>query len=292
MKFKKAVVWGVPLHQHTNSYVYAAFHKAFKAMGYDAYWLNEHSDVSGMNFADTLFITEGQHDRNIPLRNDCKYVLHNTNPAKYADIKPENKLLLQVFTNDVFQWKTEIVAEGSYYMKEGHLLFQSWGTDLLPEEINFDWASHPRKHESHYVGTVTGGQFGNTDEVGKFKRACDERGINFVVHPPGSASFEDNLRLIQQSFMAPALHGTWQAEKGYLSCRLFKNISYGQLGVTNSKAAYDLLHGKVIYNEDEYQLFYDAWPHITDTNRIVDLMKLVKEKHTYINRINTILSVI
>ena len=291
-KFSKAIVWGCPLHQHTNSYVYAGFYKAFRAMGFDAYWLNEKSDVSGMDFSNSIFVTEGQHDGNIPLRGDCKYVLHNCHLPKYQEIKEENKLALQTFTYDATnKWKAAEIAEGSYLLPDGKCLFQSWGTDLLPNEINLDWADIKREKESHYVGTVCGGRFGNNDEIGKFRRACDENGIRFHHHPPGSASFEENMRLIQRSYIAPALHGTWQAENGYLSCRLFKNISYGHLGVANSKASFDLFHGQIIYNEDEHQLFYDARPHLDDKKRIVELMKLVRDKHTYVNRINTILSV-
>jgi len=293
MGFSKAVVWGCNLHAHTNSYVYAAFYKAFKSMGYDAYWLNESSDVSGIDFANTIFITEGQHDGNIPLRNDCKYVLHNCYSLKYAAINPKNKLALQTFTNDVFKHGAEKLVDGSYYLKgPGHCLFQSWGTDLLPHEIDFEWVNLPRKDECNYVGSVCGGDFSNLNEVDGFRRACQEDGVNFVHHGPGSCSFEDNQSLIQRSIVAPALHGTWQAEKGYIACRLFKNISYGHLGVTNCKASYDLFEQKIVYNHDTHQLYHDAKAHRADKAAIVEVMKLVKDKHTYVNRINAILSVI
>jgi hypothetical protein len=92
--------------------------------------------------------------------------------------------------------------------------------------------------------------------------------------------------------MAPAIHGTWQAQKGYIACRVFKNISYGHLGVTNCKAAYDLLHQKIVFCSDTSQLFYEAEKRLNDKASIVETMKLVRDKHTYINRIKSILDVI
>jgi hypothetical protein len=291
--FSKAIVWGCPLHAHTNSYVYAAFYKAFKSMGFDAYWLNEHSDVSGMDFSNTIFITEGQHDGNIPLRNDCKYVLHNCYSSKYNQINLENKLLLQTFTNDVFKYKAEKIADGSYYLKGSPpCLFQSWGTDLLPDEINLNWADLPRTNECHYIGSVCGGEFSNLQEIEGFKQACQADGVNFIIHHPGSCSFEENQTLIQRSIVAPALHGTWQAEKGYIACRIFKNISYGHLGVTNCEAAYDLLEQKVVFSTNVNALYCEAKKYRDDKVKIIEAMKLVRDKHTYVNRIRTILSII
>ena len=290
--FKKAIVWGCGLHQHTNSYVYAAFHKAFKAMGFDAYWLNKDSDVSGMDFANSLFITEGQHDGNIPLRNDCKYVTHNCCDPKWETVKRENRLGLQVYTDDVLQWETTKLAPGTYVSADGHGLFQPWATDLLPEEINLDWADLPRKNECHWVGTYSTGEFGNTNEIDQFKAAARENGISFHFHPPGSSSFEDNKRLIQESYLAPAIHGTWQARKGYIACRVFKNISYGQMAGTNCLRAAEIFDGNLIFNSDCRQLFHDLKKIMEDKGRVKSLMKIVKEKHTYINRVQTILSVI
>jgi hypothetical protein len=71
---------------------------------------------------------------------------------------------------------------------------------------------------------------------------------------------------------------------GYIPCRVMKNISYGQLGMTNSKAVYEFFEGMVIYNEDSKQLFYDGVSKMNDHEFIKNQMMLVKENHTYINR--------
>lgn len=92
--------------------------------------------------------------------------------------------------------------------------------------------------------------------------------------------------------MAPAIQGEWQCRQGYIPCRIFKNISYGQFGITNSKTVFDLFGGNIIYNTDTYQLFMDAEEYIRNAT-IEDLYKqmdFVRDNHTYISRINCLLT--
>jgi hypothetical protein len=91
--------------------------------------------------------------------------------------------------------------------------------------------------------------------------------------------------------MAPAIVGQWQKMVGYIPCRIFKNISYGQMGITNSPRVYELFEEKIIYNSDEYQLFFDARHALMRTThkQLFELMDFVRDKHTYLNRIETLL---
>jgi hypothetical protein len=77
-----------------------------------------------------------------------------------------------------------------------------------------------------------------------------------------------------------------------LTCRVFKNISYGHLGLTNSKAIYEELEGNCVYNENTEELFYDGMKNRKNYKLISDGMKFVKENHTYINRINSLISIL
>jgi Lhr-like helicase len=118
-------------------------------------------------------------------------------------------------------------------------------------------------------------------------------------------SFETVMELTSRSFMSPDIRtagdpnkiaigetGTCHKKIGYIACRLLKSISYGQLGITNSRHAYELLDKKVIYNDDERQLFHDAKPHIGNHDLIKEQMKIVKENHTWLNRIEDLLKVL
>lgn len=312
-RFKRAVVWGCGLHEHTNSYVYAAFTKAFRAMGFEAYWLNGAGGKSGiidnMDLSNTLFLTEWQHADGMPRRKDCKYVLHNCDAKDYEGL---DVLHLQTYTNPCTTGTcvhngthlehgpaSKVNDHGSWLAEKNgkRTLIQPWATDLLPDEIDLEWAGMPRERESHWVGTIGARPhpedlYSNLNEMSAFRRACEDNGVRFQQHGPNGIGFKEGMELVQRSLVAPAIHGAYQAEIGYVACRVFKNISYGHVGATNCRAANELLDGRLVFNEDTYQLFDDTRRASGDREAIKGLMRLVRDKHTYVNRIRTILEVI
>ena len=285
----KAIIWGHKLHSHTHSYIHNAFHRAFQHLGYETHWFDDSDDVSGFNFSDSLFITEGQVCKNMPIIKGSKYVLHNCyDEAMWNKIKDENikYLKLQTYTDDVLKYNADKIEEGIYF--GGDMLYSIWATDLLPDEIILD--ETPKTDISWWVGTMGKGKFGNMNELNGFKRACKRNSIQFCH--ANNLSIEENRAKIRESYLAPAIVGTWQKEKGYVPCRIFKNISYGQIGLTNSKATKIVLGDHVIYSPDEYQLFSlgeEALRASDYKEKLIAAMNFVKENHTYINRINTIL---
>ena len=173
-----------------------------------------------------------------------------------------------------------------------------WATDLLPYEIDQikkELSSIKKDKVARFIGTCWGGTHGNIDKADQFRRACDEYGIPFEVTGGWQCGMdvdpEKNIDLIKKAYLAPTLVGQWQCENGYIPCRIFKNISYGQFGITNSETVYKLFNKKIVYNQDPYKLFYDAIEYAKnlDINELYDQMDFVKNKHTYLNRIDTLL---
>lgn len=291
--FDKVVIWGHKLHSHTHSYIHNAFYIAFTHMGYKTFWLDSKDDVRNINFANTLFLTEGQVDDGIPIRDDCKYILHNCTSSKYKVIKAKNRIALQVYNSTIFQTPNLVkVAECIYYDLPGQCIYMPWATDLLPHEIDRVKQALPYvqvQKTVHWVGTIGDGTFGNINQLNPFIQACKENGVEFIKDP--QLSVQENIKAILSSYMAPAIVGSWQIQAEYIPCRIFKNISYGKMGVTNSLKVYELFDKKIVYNPDTYQLFYDAKKRIESMSldEMYELMDLVKTKHTYINRINTLL---
>ncbi len=297
--FSKVIMWGHKLHTHTHSWIHWAFYRAFKHLGYDTYWLDNEDSIDNLDLSNSLFITEGQVDQKIPMREDCHYILHNCDREKYKKLLENgNCINLQVFTYDALLHNVVEVQKFIYIDVPDKVIYMPWATDLLPHEIDNNkkaitpiskkWIS--KKKSIYWVGTITDTYFDNTREINPFKKACRKKRIKFI-HRYG-VSMEENIQYIQESFMAPAIVGSWQKEKGYIPCRIFKNISYGQMGVTNSKAVYDLFQGKVVYNADTYRLFYDAKRKIKKMKiqELYDLMDFVRDYHTYINRIEHMLN--
>src|ERR1019366_2022421 len=108
MKPAKIVLWGWKDDinvGNTVHYIFQAFFKAFKHLGYNVSWFDDNNIPSDFDFSNSLFLTEGQVDKRIPLRDDCYYVLHNCDPGPYRSIIEKNRCCnMQVYTNDVLKW--------------------------------------------------------------------------------------------------------------------------------------------------------------------------------------------
>ncbi|MGB7977753.1 MAG: hypothetical protein WCF19_01175 [Chlamydiales bacterium] len=292
--FEKVVIWGHKLHTHTHSYVHNGFFRAFQYLGYPTYWLDNEDDISGFDFSNALFLTEGQVDQKIPLREDAIYLTHNCLSTKYQGLK---QCYIQVYTDDVLTRPNLVRAEPCIYF---HLvdkgIFMPWATHLLPHEIEMNKQNLPhvkKERAVYWIGTIGEGVFGNCTEINPFRAACQENGIPFIAPQPSGTGIDENRhqQWIASAYLAPAIVGEWQKRVGYIPCRIFKNISYGQLGVTNSYRVYELFERKIVYNPDPYQLFYDARErsNTVTLEEIYELMDFVKTKHTYLNRVQTVL---
>ncbi len=292
--FEQVVIWGHKLHSHTHSYIHNAFFRAFQEMNYPVHWLDDNDDVSLFDFTHSLFITEGQVDNNIPLREDCDYILHNCTSPKYKPLYATgHAICLQVYTDDVLARPTcKKIDHAIYYDISQKCIYMPWATDLLPREIDeVKWRlpTVQKKNMVYWVGTIGEGYFGNKSEIDPFIKAAVKHRIGFKSF--SHLSMEENRNIIASAYMAPAIVGEWQKQKGYIPCRIFKNISYGQMGMTNSLRVAELFEGRVVYNPDTYQLFLSAKDKLESMSidDLYNLMDFVKKKHTYINRIASLL---
>ena len=294
---RKVIIWGHKLHSHTHSYIHWGFSRAFKHLGFDTYWFDNKDTVDQFDFSNSLFLTEGQVDRNIPIRNDCYYIIHNCNQTKYRHLLENgHAIILQVYTHDCLKRNEPSLDYCFHYDLKQPVLYMPWATDLLPHEIDEvkkQLSSTTKNADAQFNGSATGGGgFGNHPQLDGFKRACQKDGRNFNIKKACSCSMEENIRTIQEAYMAPALQGGWQCKQGYIPCRIFKNISYGALGITNADTVYRLFKENIVYNEDSYQLFYDTQKKLENwtTQNQLDLMDYVRDNHTYLNRIESLFS--
>lgn len=296
--FERVIIWGHKLHTHTHSYIHYGFYKAFKHLNYDVHWLDEddiHSECySNFNFDNCLFITEGQVDSLIPINNSNIYILHNCNIEKYKDI--DKKFNLQVITkSDLEKYKFDKIDNASYYHSD--LLMMCWATDLLPDEINKNILKVKTNNiKSKNILNFVGMPIYPWDEVLKW---CNNNNIIYKSYGGfnhTNVSSGVNMKLIQESILAPAIQEPWQVKNGYIPCRVFKNISYGKMGLTNNKFVNEFLFNeKLLYNEDIHKLmnmgieFNNNISLEANKKLLLELMENVRDNHTYINRVNSII---
>lgn len=310
------VVWGFKNTYHTHAHIHEAFYRTLLKMGKSAQWLDHKDDLTKIDLSDTFFITE--HDaakQGMPIRDDCFYIIHGLNDDQtlhpqishlknrlswnvYHDFShvygtqgnPTNNKTIGVPLTDQM-WLDE---DTPFYPKEKHMDFR-WATDLVPEEIeknkpNEKWASKSSK-VINWVGTVW--QV-NAYELSSFHKACEQNGIDFKpigAGQRGIVSIEENIRLVRESYLAPAIVGSHHITEGYAPCRAFKNISYGMMGITNSPRVNSIFNNKLIFDSDPYRLFGTAVGAMEQIqlHDIIALMDEVAKKHTYVNRIDCIM---
>ena len=330
MKHKRVIIWGYKLYSHTHSYIHAGYYQAFKNLGYDVHWLDSNDNFDPQLFDDALIFTEQwavMNNPNMPLSNNSTYAVHylgnkenqvegNPGPSIYfgrvgrlIDVRCNvDKWIDKNYDYSLDRSKVEKIGSGSYYEKgsDYDIFYTLWATDLFPEQINFDDMYIPKENYVFFAGTIGGGRGGPKDcspappeydnliYLNPFIQACEELGIEFRYNCPwiSPQTFEEQKVIIQKSYLAPDFRHRAFKERGYIPCRTFKNISYGQLGITNSKPVYEFFDGNITYNEDTYQLFFDAEKQRENYDMIRSQMLFVKENHTYINRVNELIEIV
>ena len=297
MKIKRVFIWGHKNNGHTHGYVHYGYYKAFLHMGFETYWFDD-VDVSGEFYKDSLFLTEGQVDKNIPLDKSNIYILHNCDDRKYKEAECS---ILEL--GNYLRYCEEGVGRNHprnsiqkikdlcYYDETSPTLYQTWATDLLPEEIKIEDACtfDSTKNKVHFVGYRWEE---NEIPIQQFEKACKDNGKIFQHH--FRVSFEEDRILERDSYICPDFRGKWHIECGYIPCRIFKGLSYGKIVGTNSLFVQRMFPEYIAYSENNYDLFkaceekYEG----TSLKKIQEAMLFVKDKHTYINRIKNIFYVL
>lgn len=293
---------------------------------------NHPSPSSGFDYGNALFITEGYVDSKIPIVSSSTYFVHICiNPERYLG-RVARLIEIRYLVDNIRDCNYEYVldkskciriSDATYYEKlhnngglrqyhrnpkpmEYECIYTCWATDLLPDEIDISDANinKPRDKCIYWCGSY---DKHNNQELHKFLDAAASAGVGVVFNNPWNnpLSYEKVQELTMKSYMSPDIRcsgdpnkialgetGTCHKQIGYIPCRVLKAISYGLLGITNSKHVWELLDKKVVYNDNEGQLFHDALKEINNTELIKEQMKIVKERHTYLNRIKDLLQVL
>lgn len=285
----KIVIWGhYPIHSSTHSYIHGTYFKAFQYLGYDVSWFPNQS-IKNIDFSNSIFFVEDSQKSHMPLRKDCKYITHHID-SKYitnSGVSSQNILKLGncIQETEIF----EKIEDLCYWDNSTRTLYQTWGTDLLPHEIDvndyvkFDW----NKKDINYIGMLY--------EQGSywlqfFAHVAQQKHQKQLKLFTQSVSYDDNKSLIRNSFICPDFRSDWHLQCDYIPCRIQKNISYGQVQGTNSPFIKKAFGDYVVFGGTPETL-YDNLVDVSSSNKIKmkEAMQFIKDNHTYINRINNII---
>lgn len=303
----KIVIWGYPLHTHTHSYIHNGFKKGFKHLGQEVYWFHDEDYPEDFDYDDCVFLTEGFVDKNIPLRKTSTYFVHVcVNPEKYlGNVKKliDVRYLQESMDKDNYEFvldrsNCEELDRGVLYdknSKEYDIVYAAWATDLLPHEINDEWVNIERENHYYFVGSVSGsGRFANAQLIQQFVDCCSENNIGFTYINPwqNPISDEENRIITQRSILSPDFRNVTHKKWGYLACRLVKSISYGHLGMTNSPINARFIDDSIVCENEIPKLFEQGMKLKDNKDIILHQMNVVRNHHTYLNRINGLLKLV
>jgi len=250
-KPKRIVIWGLRKKWHTHRFIHKAFYENGKKLGYNMLWLEDTKENAKYIEPGDLIITADPvgkmvpekfkfEDYNIPARDDIFYCLHNVKDIFIEKLPKDKLMFLQVYHNivdtipNIEKW-----GPVTYFDKDTKTLYQPWGTDLLPEE--FKKPIYNKNKIVFWIGSIWNDTLnrGNLNEIQELKTVLKKHKLYFI----NLRFIPDflNIFFVRLSRIAPAIAGKFQVDVNYLPCRVFKNISYGQLGITNIKKFKDIL---------------------------------------------------
>lgn len=289
--YNKVVIYGHKLHSHTHSYIHEAFYNAFCNKGFETIWIDETDDLEKYDFSKSIFLTEGQVINKMPIRDDCKYLLHYVDKQKTQQlgIKQENILNFRFFENSATCH--EKINDFTFYDSKKRELWMPWAATLFPSQIDrcSEKLFNEKEKNVNFIGSIWSV---NEQYINEFRQSCIKNNKNFVWRR--LVSNKEYYYHTVKSYATVDFRGKVHLDIGYLPCRIFKALSFGVIPGTNSKYVKEAFGEHVYYNPNLGEILEgtaDFWKS-KNKNEIRDAMNFIKNKHTYLNRIEDMLGVL
>lgn len=299
----KIVIWGCSPHTHTHSYIHYGFAKAFSFLDYDVTWYEDSEEHKNQHLSDSIVITSYGHCNYMPIDSTSKYFIHNIEDEFNCQnkINHDNICNLLVY-HDKYNWSDDVknIDDYSWYHPETKTAVIMWGTDLLPHEIDeqdqvlFD----PLRNGINYVGSLS------RDYISEMTSVCNSYGKNFInyggysgVRNKKNNGFMDNdqnIDLMKNSYLNFDLRPKQHIDNGYIPCRIFKAMSYGCWIGTNSIKMNKFFDGRItaVENLNDLYLETEKATQRATLEILKDNQQFIKQNHTYVNRVQSLLSIL
>ncbi len=284
-KFNKVIIWGLKSKRHTHSYIHRGFFDTFTKLEIPVFWVDDEIKYHEYVNKGDLIIGVDVAGEHLPVTDGVYYCLHNFSNQTHQQIEPSKNIRLQKYT-DQAQTASDRWDEVTFFDKTSRTLYQPWATNLLGEEFSPP-VIRPFTNIVFWIGSIWNDALncGNVGEIERLKNVLKRRDIAFVHL---RAISEDlNILYTRHSLISPAIAGQWQVKNNYLPCRMWKNISYGQLGFSNVSKFSEVFPDCVLIHE-EIDVLIDSVLQMSPQRKremILAQQQVVREKHTYVNRL-------
>jgi hypothetical protein len=264
-------------------------------MGFETLWLDDEIKNNYILRESDLIITVNIASKNLFGNINAFYCLHNSEElySRIYNNFGENKILkLQVFTKgcNINSFK---LNSCTYFNETSKTLFQPWGTDINSKNF-LEYSNFKFSKISFWIGSVWNNDLnqGNLNEIKQLERVLKLNGIYLIKIRPKNEYF--HKQCINKGIISPAIAGKWQVENGYLPCRMFKNISYGSLGITNVIEFEEILEENMVSKSIKIEEIIDdalKLDRIKAKKILLNQQKLIAN-HTYENKLSNIIKLL
>ncbi len=282
---------------YTHIYIFYGFYRAAKYMNFEVFWIENQKDLENISDEKTIIFCEGSFMPDLNKKSMCKYVVHSVPKNLEQTCRELSKeylcLNLEVFKKEALQFNE--LNDLSFFDDKSYTLYQPWATNLLPNEFeDTDYKERIKYDISYYIGMLYGSGSKRAIELNKFLSKSKRRStIKCVVGASDSLAKELTIK----SSICVDIRSGHHLEVGYVPCRVFKTLSYGREIFVNSKLVKKYLKnipfvryyssGEDLKNQYENFCSMNSYKKYSEKRKFT--LKYIKNKHTFVNRLNNIL---
>lgn len=276
---------------HTHSAIHEGLYKAAKSLSLDVDWI----DGIPADFIfkpNDIIITEPRFLNNtiFNVPKSVNVLIHGES-TYFRDLKffPENFWFFENFSTTKNYIEFTKISEFFYVNESKKIISMSWATDDFIKNPFIPSKIFKKKSETYYIGNFSEDALMIAKSISK---KLSHRGIKMLrVSGVNSDSAKHYSVISRLSFDIRCLD---HIDKGFIPCRVFKNISYGRGIITNSKEISNAFNGMIpcFHDIEDFDSMIDLYSGGKFDEAFKELMFKIQNNHTYINRLNDILKVV
>ncbi len=288
----KIVIWWYPYGKHTHSWIHFAFHRAFEYLWYETVWLENKKENLPSKIQNTIFITAQPEDSTILENLSDNWIVFDHH---YWIPISKNIIPFWVQAFSFASYAPVDIEQYRHYLEIPKIF---WWTDLLPHEIEFVpyhyknikdvrfiwswWFDNWQALEQAHMWSLTHGKH------------WDHRGKHIFLRYKQFVPEEQITELSREAYLTLSIQGKPQCDTGYVPCRLLKNMSYSVLWLSNNLFLANLFDEDEIIIDKDISVLLDKAEKVIKDKKVDyytrKALEKVKNKHTYINRIEQLFS--
>ena len=246
-KFPMIVIWGYRDSFHSHKFIHEAYFKLFSEMGLNVYWVDNIYENNNFILKNSLIMIPDVHlvksDGEVKhvFSQDFYYILHPgdfLSPEQIESIDFSKVVKLYEYRS---AYKSKISEDKSiekdpfvWLDYDSRTVLQPWGTNLEADDFLSPVFNEYSK-DIYFVGSVWGDddgvKHGNKKIIENLDKSISSRDMRLIIK--NKVTIQENIDFVRFGRFSVSPGAIGHNKYEYLQCRTFKNISYGQLVITD-----------------------------------------------------------